>query len=77
MPHKLESITKWLTESGLVVNEEKTELCLFHKSPQPLINITINNKQVKSKPAMNVLGITFDSMILMAQQFNGILQDKM
>jgi hypothetical protein len=34
----LEMITKWLKESGLVVNESKTEVCLFHKNDQPLIN---------------------------------------
>ena len=27
---RLEMITKWLKESGLVVNETKTEVCLFH-----------------------------------------------
>ena len=32
---KLEMITKWLRDSGLVVNESKTELCLFHKNDKP------------------------------------------
>ena len=33
----LEMITKWLRGSGLVVNESKTEICLFHRNDQPLI----------------------------------------
>ena len=32
---KLEMITKWLRDSGLVVNESKTEVCLFHKNDPP------------------------------------------
>ena len=51
---------KWLRQSGLIVNEEKTELCLFYKSDHPAITITINNKRVKSKKSINVLGVTFD-----------------
>ncbi len=29
MEKSLEPVTKWLSESGLNVNEEKTEVCLF------------------------------------------------
>ena len=36
---KLEMITKWLRDSGLVVNESKTEICLFHRNDQPLIKV--------------------------------------
>ncbi len=32
MERKLEMITKWLKDSGLVVNEKKTEICLFHRA---------------------------------------------
>ena len=39
MKIKLEIMVKWLRNSGLVVNESKTELCLFHKSPQLPINL--------------------------------------
>ena len=63
MEAKLEIMTKWLRESGLIVNEQKTELCLFHKSPQAAIDIVINNVVVSSTNTINVLGITFDSMM--------------
>ena len=46
MERSLEMITKWLRDSGLVVNEEKT--CLFFKSDHPTITLTINNKIQKS-----------------------------
>jgi hypothetical protein len=63
METKLKIMTKLLRESGLILNEQKTELCLFHKSPQVAINIVINNVVVSSTTTVNVLGITFDSMI--------------
>ena len=53
-------ITKWLRESEMVVDESKTEVCLFHKNDQTKINIKLDNVQIKSKKEMNVLGVTFD-----------------
>ena len=35
MEAKLKIITKWLTDSGLKVNEMKTELCHFHINDTP------------------------------------------
>ena len=60
---KLEMITKWLKDSGLVVNESKTELCLFHKNDKPTITIRIANSLVISKKQINVLGVLFDSKL--------------
>ena len=60
---KLESITDWLTKSGLKVNEAKTELCLFYKHDSTPINISINNKAIKLKCNINVLGVLFDSKL--------------
>ena len=60
---KLAMITKWLKDSGLVVNESKTELCLFHKNDQPTITIRIANSLVISKKQINVLGVLFDSKL--------------
>ena len=60
---RLEMITKWLKESGLVVNESKTEVCLFHKNDQPLIHITLQGVRVTSSKSMNVLGVTFDTKL--------------
>ena len=35
MEQKLEMITKWLKDSSLKVNENKTELCLFYRKDNP------------------------------------------
>ena len=35
MQLKLEFITKWLVDSGMKVNEQKTEMCLFHRKDNP------------------------------------------
>ena len=60
MQKKLEMIVKWLKDSGLVVNEEKTELCLFHRNDAQLVSVRINDQIVWSKKTMNVLGVMFD-----------------
>ena len=56
-------ITKWLRDSGLVVNESKTEVCLFHKNDPPKVSIKLLGSTIHSKKEMNVLGVTFDSKL--------------
>ena len=63
MQNTLRIITDWLKDSGLKVNEEKTELCLFYKRDTQPIEIILNNVTVKSLPYMNVLGVCFDSKL--------------
>ena len=60
---RLEMITKWLKDSGLVVNESKTKVCLFHGNDQPLIQIRLQDVLITSKKSMNVLGVIFDSKL--------------
>ena len=61
-------LTKWLKDSGLVVNAEKTEICLFLKRDHPTVNLTINGKLIKSKKNINVLGVTFNSKLQWSSQ---------
>jgi hypothetical protein len=68
MQRSLEAITKWLRDSGLKVNESKTEMCLFHRSYPRIINLAINNINITSTPQINVLGITFDSKMQWSEQ---------
>ena len=68
MVKKLEAITKWLRESGLRVNETKTELCLFYKVDTQQVTISINNTHIHSKSTINVLGVVFDSKLQWKQQ---------
>ena len=56
MQTKLQRVITWLKQSGLKVNEAKTELCLFHKRDTTPIEILLNGSIVKSKQNMNVLG---------------------
>ena len=63
MKKSLEAITKWLKDSGLKVNDSKTELCLFNRNPHGSIDLTFNGVTLISKPTMNVLGVVFDSRL--------------
>ena len=63
MEKSLEMITKWLRDSGLKVNESKTELCLFHRLDQPAIKIKLFGSDIQSNKTMNVLGVLYDSKL--------------
>ena len=68
MKKSLEAITKWLRDSGLKVNESKTEICLFHRSESQSIEIIVNGVTLKSTPQIKVLGVIFDSGLKWTQQ---------
>ena len=63
----MKAITKWIKKSGLQVNDEKTEICLFHYQYQGNIIVEVkfelNGINIVSKPNMNVLGVIFDSKL--------------
>jgi dsDNA-binding SOS-regulon protein len=63
MEKTLESITKWLKKSGLVVNDAKTDLCLFFKKDTQQVTINLGTSRIASKDVINVLGVTFDSKL--------------
>ena len=68
MERRLEMIVKWLKDSGLVVNEEKTEICLFYKRDHPIVELSISGKRISSKKTINVLGVMFDSKMQWSNQ---------
>ena len=68
MEAKLKTIIKWLNDSGLKVNEQKTEICIFFRKDTPQANFVVNNVTVKSKDHINVVGVTFDSKLTWAIQ---------
>jgi hypothetical protein len=70
----LEMIIKWLKDSGLKVNDAKTEICLFHRSDTQQIQIEINGFIVKSKPTMGVLGLIFDSKLQWGPQVENAIK---
>ena len=61
MKKSLEAITKWLKKSGLKVNQEKTELCLFYKNDIAPVTINVAGIEITSKTTINVLGVLFDT----------------
>ena len=54
---------QWISTIQIVVNESKTEVCVFHKNDPPIIEVRVWNSRVKSKKSMNVLGVMFDSKL--------------
>ena len=46
-----------------IVNESKTEICLFHRHDKPIIQLRIQDVIVKSRKSINVLGVIFDSKL--------------
>ena len=63
LTEKLQTAIKWLTDSGMKVNDNKTELCKFHKTDITPVEIVLNNVTIKSQNSMNVLGVEFDSKL--------------
>ena len=63
MERKLGVIINWLQNSGMKVNEQKTDLCLFYRGDTTPISINLNNKEIKSNNTINVLGVIFDSKL--------------
>ena len=59
----LEAICKWLRHSGLKINEEKTDLCLFSRKESMSVTITLGNTVIKSSDTINILGVTFDNKL--------------
>ena len=70
MEKEIDTITRWLKDSGLKVNEQKTEVCLFHRLDCHQITLRINDNEIKSQNSMNVLGVTFDSKLNWSTHIN-------
>ena len=54
---------EWLNDSGLMINTDKTEICIFHKSDTvcPLLTIGANVFQIKNQ--IKILGTVFDTKL--------------
>ena len=74
MQQDLEAMIKWLRQSGLKVNESKTEMCLFHRSEVKIITLNINNTLIKTTPQINVLGVIFDSKLQWNEQVSNTIK---
>ena len=58
------------TNSGLMINTDKTEICIFHKSDttNPVLTIEENTYRVKNQ--IKILGIVFDTKLQWNEHVN-------
>ena len=68
MEKSLAVIIKWMKQSGLKINESKTELCVFYKHEIAKPTINIGNNLVAAKDFINVLGVIFDMTLSWSKQ---------
>jgi hypothetical protein len=52
-----------IKDSGLKVNESKTEICLFHQNDTHKVTILLQNEIITSKKSMKLLGVLFNSKL--------------
>ena len=72
---KINVITKWLTGSGLKINDQKTEICIFHRKELIKEEIEINNIKLETTNQMNILGMIFDSNLSWDHQYNNAIKE--
>ena len=60
----------WFKKSGLKVNEQKTDFCVFHKNDTRSVTLTIDNQQYKSSNQMKILGVVFDTKLTWNEHVN-------
>ena len=59
-----------MTQSGLKINDEKTDLCIFHRRALETRTIEINETEIKSANQINILGLIFDINLKWEQQYD-------
>jgi predicted DNA-binding antitoxin AbrB/MazE fold protein len=72
-----EEIIQWFRDSGLAVNPEKTEVCLFsnRRLSQEQGSVIIDNKEVRIKETMKILGVYFDSTMTWKPQLEYVINN--
>ena len=60
---KSELLINWLKQSGMKVNADKTEFCIFHRNDVQQKVIILDGAEIKSNSQIRVLGIIFDSKL--------------
>ena len=74
MEESLSTIIKWMKGSGLKVNEDKTEICLFYRTPPPIIILKIGIQGVFSTHSIIVLLVIFDATMKWSNQIESTLK---
>jgi hypothetical protein len=71
----IENVSSWLKKSGLKVNEDKTELCVFHRRNKIRENIVLGKNIINSKDSINILGICFDENLKWNMHVNKAIKE--
>jgi hypothetical protein len=72
---KINIAVKWITDSGLKVNLEKTEVCVFHRTDTSRAKLKLGDITVESQPQIGVLGIIIDNRLTWDQQIHKVITD--
>jgi hypothetical protein len=48
MKDSLDKISKWYSQSGLVVNQSKTDICVFYKMDVEAVEVTVGTARIKT-----------------------------
>lgn len=67
---KSEYFLNWLKKSGLKINADKTEICIFANNDIQPCDVYILNKKIVTKNSLKVLGLIFDSKLTWHLQIN-------
>jgi hypothetical protein len=67
-------IIKWLKDSGLKVNNSKTERCVFHKNLCVKTSVNVNGVMVNTSDSINVLGVESDSKLQWCKQVSNTIK---
>ena len=77
MESKLGCIANWHMSSGMNVNEQKTNCCLFHRGDTALILLTLNNQMIRSNKTIGMLGVISDSKLQWADHVSSAIKKSM
>jgi hypothetical protein len=73
MESTLENIRKWIKQSGLKINEKKTEICHFYRREKEPVKVKIGVDLVTTTNTINILGVTFDSKMTWSQHIRNAI----
>ena len=57
------------------INDQKTEICIFHRKEKLSLSIIINNNEIRTTNCMTILGIIFDSNLAWDLQYNHSIRE--
>ena len=72
---KIIRVSNWLKKSGLKINDQKTEICIFHRKEKASATININNNEIKTSNQITILGLIFDSNLTWDPQYNKAIKE--